>query len=159
MTKWDRPPRHSDASVYREPERFVPPDVRAVAERQPAYDEDVFDIPRRDRAARVVFTVLFVIAMWGATLYTLVLLPLGVEMDFCDRSGAGPLCIRENRELAEAVAIWYAPGLAIVATRRIAKGPPRARRRAMGMWVAGLLLLWVVTVTLAFHNPADWMPW
>jgi hypothetical protein len=159
MRKWSRPSRHSDTLVHREPERFLAPpgaDERPCGEG--SFDDGSFGDGWGDRVLRFVATVVFVGGMWWLSVYSIALTPMAIEYGLCSGSADGPLCSREGSQLAMVATICYIPALALVSTHRIATGSPRVRHRAAWIWVAGLLTQWVVTLTLANHSPADWMP-
>lgn len=170
MTKWEPPPRHSAASVYRPARRvqrfYVPEAVWTDEAGRAGFGGGYVELdidewgfvrePPRERArAGVVATVLVV--MWLATLVTM--LVLGVMLATSNGCGAGDdawWCTRLGRHVRVTIPWVAAPLVGAAGTVGVVAGGRLTRRLTFWGWPAGLVTLWVVVLLLLRADPAAW---
>lgn len=169
MTKWEPPPRHSAASVYR-PTRgiqrfYVPAEPWVDQNGRPGFggyvelDVDEWGFvrePPRERA-RVGVLAVVLVAMWLATLVSAV--SLGIAQAASDMCSGGPdtwWCTELGGHVRRTLPWLAAPVIGVAGTVGVVAGGHLMRRLAAWGWLAGLVALWVLVHVLVRAEPAAW---
>lgn len=126
-------------------------------------DEPAAEAARDDEtaagAARLpvrVCLVLVLVAMWGAALATMLLLPMAMyAAEDCAYGNGGLLCTRRGQHLGVGLPWLLVVGATAFAAGAVAAGG-RRRRAAFWAWSVGLLMLWAVMLAFADGDPTDW---
>lgn len=170
MTKWEPPPRHSAASVYRPSRRiqrfYVPEEAWVDQAGRPAFGGGYVELdvdewgfvrePPRERA-RIGVVAAVLVVMWLATLVSTI--ALGVVSAVSGNCAGGAdawWCTEAGRHVRQTLPWVAAPVIGAAGTVGVVVGGRLTRRLAAWGWLAGLVALWVVVHLLVRADPAAW---